>query len=225
MVTSPASVTKSGRECDPDLGTLISKPTKISRRIILAIILSAITITSAITATEGTINYYNFYPAVQQLQLNITTFQSVNVNSNQNAPVLELQQITLTVKNPTDYKGLALTHVGATLYIISLTSNQTSPQGILPYAPGSGPLSPGNTITIAYPNFNATSDASIFAAKGYTMRFAFDVQIVLASFLDRIGSITISYLCNSPGGPVNCVEVSVDLSGAPGGVTGSGGGG
>jgi len=198
------------------------KLAKITPRRTLGAIMVAMTIALAVIATVASVNYYQLYPALDQLQLKVSTFSWTPVNSFGGGIIIELQKIVFTIANPTGYRGLSLEHFGATLFIFD-NYNNTFPQGSLPYATGSGPLDPGGTITITVPPFNSTAFTGNAASETSNLHYDVDVQLALASFLDKVGTITGSYLCDSAGGPISCQEIAVTISGTPGGTTGGAG--
>ncbi len=201
---------------------------KTSRRNQLTILFAAATLVLLIIATVGTANYYQFYPAISQIQASITSLQTSLVPDNMGGYALEVR-VAFSTGNPTSYNGLFMKHFESTydvMAIFSPTSNETFTGGAMTYNAASGLLNPGNTVSIVYPSFNATGDASQAASNPQTkMEFIFHIDFVLSSFLDKVTMVIPSYDCTGSSGSSECVQTGITIVTTPGGSGGGGGGG
>lgn len=179
------------------------------------------TIVLGVVAGIGIVNYYQFFPALAHIRVEMTSLQWTPLNTTM-GPTLETS-VAFRVQNPTGYKGLFAENFESSLDILSTARNVTIPQGSIPSARTAGPLNPGDVIRVQFNTFNTTSDAAILASQTQ-VTFVFTVRFVVSSFLDNMGLLLVSYQCASPGGPVACSQDSVTIVTRAGGSGGGGGG-
>jgi hypothetical protein len=175
----------------------------------LALVLTVITVSSSALDVQSTINYFQFFNSLAQLQLNITSFHYRTITS----PALAIANISFAIYNPTEYRGITLQLFEPTIVITASNQTVTNPLGLSLVQPRS-PLDPGKNIPFAFP-FNSTWNQS-----WRNTEFVFTIQMSLSTFLDQAASIGATYVCVSNGTPTRCEQVAVSIQG-----TGGGGGG
>jgi hypothetical protein len=186
---------------------------KISRRTIALIGFIIATVLASAFAAPVAANYYQFYPSLARIQLRMTDLQLKNITQ-----YTEVKGF-FTVLNPTDYKGFALTIFRGT-YEIDSNNITLSPAQNLPSPPGfvTQPLTKNVPLTVVLP-FNATN------AGVKNIQVLFVIELVLSTFLDKYGPVSITYVCQGTGGPGNCFLATISAQGfSPGQGGGRGGG-
>ncbi len=201
---------------------------KTSRRNQLTIFFAAATLVLLIVAAFGTVNYYQFYPAISQIGASINSLQTTLITNSPGNYTLQVK-VAFSINNPTSYNGLFLKHFESTydaMAIYSPTINQTFTGGAMAYNPATGPLNSGDKVGIIYQSFNAPSDAARAASNPQTkIEFIFHIDFVLSSFLDKVTMVIPSYDCTGSGGQADCGQTGITIVTAPGGSGGGGGGG
>jgi len=201
----------------------------IAGRSLVTIILALTTLTSASVAAAYSINYYQFYPALQQLEMSNPTMSFSPTNSSLNAYAI------FTLVNPTSYTGLTLAEFEPTVDV---------------YGPGGGYIPAGNFIEFIPPRASldpgkAISENVSFSGSGsgvleiYNMvhpssgqpiplsdfNFNFTIGVTLNTFLQTFTAIRLVYTCYTHfGGGVACSEIAVLLNSTPTPSAGGGGG-
>lgn len=198
------------------------------KRNILTIVFAATTLILLAVAINSTVNYYRYYPAITEIKLSITSFQKTNSTGPQGNPALKVT-VRFKIENPSNYNGLVMKSFYSTLDVIGIfspTDNVTAPQGALPVNATTGPLNPGDVISIQFPAFDLTLQAAKLAAEPQTQtQFVFHASFFLSSFLDKATQVIPTYDCASMGDPVTCTQTGLTLQTASGGLGGTGGGG
>ncbi len=201
---------------------------KTSRRNQFTIFFAVATLVLLVVAAFGTVNYYQFYPALSQIRASITSLQTTLVTNGPGNYTLEVK-VAFSAENPTSYNGLFLKHFESTydvMAIFSPTSNETFTGGAMTYNSATGPLDSGNTVSVVYQSFNAPSDAARAASNPQTkIEFIFHIDFVLSSFLDKVTMVIPSYDCTGSGGQSDCGQTGITIVTTPGGSGGGGGGG
>ena len=177
----------------------------------LATVLVLIAVTSSTVAAFSTANYFQFYTALGQLQLNLKSLAYKTVGN------LAEANITFTLDNPTEYRGISMLLFEPNFVVNASGETVTRPLG-LSIVQEISKLDPGKIVRVAFP-FNSTWNQSWQNAQ-----FVFTVNINLSTFLDQAASISTTYLCVSGGSPSTCEQVAVRIQGT-GGFHGGGGGG
>ncbi len=163
---------------------------------------------TALLSTVGgldTANYQQFFPALQQLQVSITSLQAQPDNQSLNGVV------TFAIKNPTSYSGLGLQSFATNFTTVS--SNGTSiPEGSIIYTPRISPLSPGATIRYTVQFVGSGSgprQVTQFIKDGRTISYVFALILFPTTFFDRVISLSIAYLCTSSGSAAACQQQGI----------------
>jgi|SRR6266699_1204656 len=163
---------------------------------------------TALLSTVGgldTANYQQFFPALQQLQVSITSLQAQPDNQSLNGVV------TFAIKNPTSYTGLGLQSFAVNFTTVS--SNGTSiPEGSILFSPRVNPLNPGSTVryTLQFVGSGAgPRQVTQLLKDGRTISYVFALLLFPTTFLDRVISLTIAYLCISSGNAAACQQQGV----------------
>jgi hypothetical protein len=202
---------------------------KISKRNQLTLAFVALTLIALVVAAFGASNYYQFYPAITNIEVRVTSLQTKILNDSTGAPVALQVQVAFSVKNPTAYTGLSLNHFESTYEVVAFTSptiNTTISGTSLPYSTATGTLNPGDNVKIGINPFNATREAAQRASQpGTRIQLVFHLHFVLSSFLNKVALVVPSYDCMSSRGPTICAQTGMTLLTAPGGLGGGGGGG
>jgi hypothetical protein len=79
----------------------------LDRRLIVSIAFISLSVGSAIYVSLATLNYLQFYPAIERLQTNVTKVSFVPGTSS-NSPIVNAH---IAVDNPTDYSGFKIRQV------------------------------------------------------------------------------------------------------------------
>jgi hypothetical protein len=189
---------------------------KISNRALIGIIFTLTTITLSAVAAVSTANYLQFFPAVQQVQLELSSFQWNDTNGSLNATAI------FAVWTTGSYQGLNLQSLQTGVDI--KLPNQTLTQGQL-LSPAQAPLRQGAKINVTLPFTGVLSTGQQVAKfPRQDVQFTFAVTIVLSTFLDKVNRFEAIYNCQSSGGPGNCVETGILISSSSGGPIVGGGG-
>lgn len=197
--------------------------TRPSTRDLLTLLLVLLTIAISTYAAVGTINYFQFYPALTSLQVELTSLAWNSDGMSMPANVI------FTITNPSGYKGMSL-KVFQSFLELRLNITETIPQGSLPPTNARGPLDPAVPMTVRVA-FNGSLDAPqrTFEVRtwGGEVRFVLDVNLTLATFLDKSAILVISYRCESTGPPEACQQTAITPhpNREEGGIPGQGGGG
>ncbi len=194
---------------------------KISSRDSVTILLAGLTLIIMILALVSMVNYYQFLPALARFEVRLSSMDWRLVDQNTNTPTLEITSANFTMMNPTSYNGLKMELFSTSLDITA--QGTIIPQGSLPYQLVTFPLDPGKQITLSLRAFNATPTAANLANRSNpNLQFAFYPRFTVGTFLDKAGTLELTYQCTSTGGPQLCQQSAITLrtSGLP-----SGGGG
>ncbi|MBO0888572.1 hypothetical protein J2P12_05670 [Candidatus Bathyarchaeota archaeon] len=201
----------------------MEKSRRIAGREFVIILLALVTLVSASIAGVYSSNYYEFYPALQQLQVTNPAMSFAPNSTSLNAYAI------FTVTNPTSYQGL-------TLYGFEPSFNVYAPNGTLIPA-GSlisfiPPLEPLTPSTVLRYNISFTGSGSGVnqiwqmvnaGANPAGFNFNFTIGIGVRTFIDTFATVHAVYLCSSHIGGGDCVQAAFSLSSAP--TSGPGGGG
>ena len=180
---------------------------RLSRRGALSIIFLVTTAVASTAAAQSTSNYLQFYPALQQLQLQLSKFQW-----NGNTTYLNGTAV-FTFASKSSYRGMTFTGVLPGLEID--IPNRTLPQYLstpsIPYQP----LNPTTPVTISIP-FIGAPDTSQLVNKvpRQDIQFLFNINVQISTFLDKVTSFTLLYQCvnNGAGGLGTCAEAAILLN-------------
>src|SRR4029077_15424941 len=162
----------------------------------ITILLVITTILSSTVAGVYTYNYYQFYPALQKLQLSIPAMEFYPTNTSLNG------WFVFGLKNPTGYTGLGLTNLQFVLDIEPPSGDPIN-QGLTTVQPPRETLSPGITRT-----FNVSLPGTGYApSQVYQMvtqgtpasqfAFNFTTRVFLSSFMDTYTAFILAYSCQS----------------------------
>jgi len=194
---------------------------RTSPRTVLIILLVATTISLSAYAAAGTINYYQFYPALTKLRVDLTYIQWNASSTSLNGSVV------FEVNNPTSYSGLRLRSLQSLLEVV-LNDTNAIPQGSFSPLDSKGSLDPGKMMSLPV-SFRGSGAAPLkiieTQASGGVVKFDFLVNLTLQSFLDPAALIVVSFLCETVGGPANCPEAAITLYSRGIGLPGPGPGG
>jgi hypothetical protein len=179
---------------------------KLSRRGTLSIIFLVTTAVAFTAAAQSTSNYLQFYPALQQLQLQFSKFQW-----NGNATYLNGTAV-FTFASKSSYRGMTFTGVQPNLEID--IPNRTLLQYLFPPSIPYQPLNPTTPVTINIPFIGAPDTPQLVnKVPNQSIQFLFDINIQISTFLDKVTTFTLAYQCVSNGagalGP--CGEAAIVL--------------
>jgi hypothetical protein len=197
----------------------------IGGRDAITILLVITTIFSSTVAGVYTYNYYQFYPALQKLQLSIPALEFYPTNNSLNGWAI------FSLKNPTGYTGLGLTDM-QTFYDIETPFGSSIPQGLIGVQPPRETLSPGTTRTFNV-SLPGSGDGPYLVTQMVRQgtpvsqfAFNFTAKVYLSSFMDTYATFIIAYTCHSPVGGGTCTEAGESLfTTGPSTTPGGGGGG
>ncbi len=174
--------------------------------LVVALIIAAVA--GSIYTGLATSNYYQFYPALTKLQLNLANLQWKSVNSTGSYSLNGTAVFKL--ENPTSYNGLLL-HVFQPSLDVQLNSSNTTPQGLLQSAK-EGSLSPQNVLTINTPfqgSLDTPQQVAETVKRGGTVLFIFSINVYLNTFLDSAASVSVYYKCTSSMGSGTCEQTGI----------------
>lgn len=185
---------------------------KISRRTVVFVGFIIGTAVASGFAVPVAANYYQFYPSLARIQLSLTDLQLKNIT--------QYTEVTgfFTVMNPTDYKGFILTLFRGTYEIDKDNITLSRAVALPPPKFITQPLNKNVQIAVVVP-FNATNTGAA------NIQVLFVIDLVLSTFLDGFGPVTVTYACQGTGGPGNCFLAAVSVQGTFYGQGGGRGGG
>lgn len=196
----------------------------LTRQYLLTLVLLFTSAGTGANAALGTINYFQFFPALQQLQVSLTDLQWSSTSLSLNITV------GFSTVNPTDYNGISLNVLRSFLEIV-LNDNDTIIQSV-PQNSLKGPLTRNTPLSTSTSFVGTTTTPQRVAAaiaSGADIIFVFYVDLILNTFLDRAASTIVSYTCQSRTGPGTCVQTLIQINPSRDftstGVGGGGGGG
>jgi hypothetical protein len=202
---------------------------KISKRNQLTLAFVALTLIALVVAAFGASNYYQFYPAITNIEVRVTSLQTKILNDSSGTPIALQIKVAFSVENPTDYTGLSLNHFESTFDVVAFTSptsNTTISGTSLPYSTATGTLNPRDTVKIGISPFNAPGEAAQRASQpGTRIQLLFHLHFVLSCFLNKVALVIPAYDCTSSGEPTTCGQTGMTLLTTGGGLGGGGGGG
>lgn len=201
----------------------------IAGRSLVTIILALTTLASAGVAAAFSINYYQFYPALQQIQMNNTAMSFAPTNSSLNAYAI------FTLVNPTSYNGLTLAEFEPTVDVYGPGGLPIPAGNFLGYIAARESLDPGRTITenVSFTGsgsgvlqiYNMVHPQSGQGVPLSDFNFNFTIGVTLNTFLQTFTAVRLVYTCFTHfGGGGACSEIAVLLNGTPNPSTGGGGG-
>jgi hypothetical protein len=180
---------------------------RLSRRGTLSIIFLATTAVASAAAAQSTSNYLQFYPALQQLQLQPGKFLW-----NGNATYLN-GTAAFTLASGSSYRGMTFTGVQPSLEID--IPNRTLLQYLFPPSIPYQPLNPTTPVTINIPFIGAPDTPQLVnKVPNQDVQFLFNINIQISTFLDKVTSFTLLYQCvnNGAGGLGTCAEAAIVLN-------------
>lgn len=181
---------------------------EMSRRDQLTILFLLVAISAAALNVMGTVNYLRFYPTLTKLQLDMTSFQWNNTG--------EAIEITASflIRNLGNYDGLNLKSFEG-VFNIQLSPTVTMSQGSIPFKRLTGPLDPGGTVSTSY-KFNSTAEAARRVREtidsGGEVKFIFEIDMILLTFLESYTGVSAFYLCEASQGPGTCEQRFITLT-------------
>jgi len=184
---------------------------EVEGRDILTIALIITTVVSAGVAIPYTYDYYQFYPAVKQLGLTISSFDFNPTNTSLNAIVV------FNITSPSSYSGLAVTYLTAT-DDIRAPGNVTIPQGLIPYSPPRRDLTPGTHVIFAIPfigeGYGPYRVTQFLKTNSTKPQFIFEyaVSLFLSSFLDTYAEVILAYSCSATVNSGSCTSAGIFLN-------------
>lgn len=184
----------------------------IAGRDLLTLVFAMAAIGSLVVGGVATYNYYQFYPALKQVQVNIPNLEFYPNSTSLNAFVV------FTIENPSSYSGLTLTGFESN-YTIE-TPNGTIRQGFLPFnfpLPLKDSLAQGSVFSynISFPgDTKGPSTVYQLVQSGIPKSqiiFHFEVDLRVSSFMDAIATLQLVYACSSSIGVGSCSQAGVLL--------------
>lgn len=186
--------------------------------------LIAITIISASVAGAYSYNYYQFYPAIQSLQLNIP---SLTLNPNMTSLNA---MVVFSLQNPTSYNGLSVTEFEPSFNMYWTNGTYVPAGGTIEYVPPILTLPAGKTdmYNLSFSGYLKGPGMvySWIQQKQATVSdfyFNFTIGIFLSTFLNTYASLKALFNCGAQVGGGTCTELGVLLNSTP--TSGGGGGG
>jgi len=184
---------------------------EVEGRDILTLAFMITTVVFAGVAVPYTYSYYQFYPAIKQLGLTISSFDFNPTNTSLNAVVV------FNITSPSSYSGLTLTYLTAA-DDIKVPGNVTILQGLIPYQPPAKALTPGSHVIIPIPfigegygPYRVTQFLKTNTTKPQ-ITFEYAVSLFLSSFLDTYAEIILTYSCTATVNSGNCVSAGILLN-------------
>ncbi len=156
------------------------------RKRIFVIFYTAIVVSSVLYLTAASINYLQFYPALQSLRADAAGQQIIRDTQNNPAQIL----LRLSISNPTEYSGLRLEYVGLRLYFTA--GNHSIFQGFQLLGENStrAELGPRTSLLLEarFPLMGNQSSilGSFLNTYGATVVSRYNVDIHLFTFLDAL---------------------------------------
>ena len=180
---------------------------KLSRRATLTIIFLVTTAVASTAAAQSTSTYLQFYPALQQLQLQFSKFQW-----NGNATYLNGTAV-FTLASKSSYRGMTFTGVLPSLEIDipNRTLSQFLSTPSIPYQS----LNSTTPVTIDIPFIGAPDTPQLVnKVPKQDIQFIFSINIPISTFLDKVTTFTLEYQCVNNGAVVlgTCVEAAIVLN-------------
>jgi hypothetical protein len=179
---------------------------KLSRRGTLSIVFLAMTAIASAAAAQSTSNYLQFYPALQQLQLEPSKFQW-----NGNATYLNGTAVFILTSRSA-YRGMTFTGVQPSLEID--IPNRTLLQFLFPPSIPYQSLNPTTPVTINIPFIGAIDTPQLVnKVPKRDVQFLFNINIQLSTYLDKVATFTLLYQCVNNGAGVlgPCGEAAILL--------------
>ncbi len=192
---------------------------KLPRKTQLLLAFLVATIVLSTVGALDTLNYVQYFPALEQLRVNVQSLQYRPNNSSLNG------NVTLQFENPTGYTGLGLQALNVNFTIIANEST-TIPQGVISYTIFPATLDPSSMINYTLPldgNGNGPSTVTQTLKTGGTIRFIFSVDVFLKTFLDAVYRTSIPYQCTNNQIPASCDQIGILILSKNGGPSGGGG--
>jgi hypothetical protein len=201
--------------------------------LVLALIL--VTVGGSVYVVVGSVNYYQFYPALTKLRLNFANLQWNSTQSTSGGVTSYSLNGTanFALDNPSSYHGLVM-RVFQPDFSVLLNDTDTIQQGPIASAAGflrsdHGSLEPGNVLAITIPFQGAGSIPDQVAQtmkNGGKAAFIFDITVDLNTFLDNVAQVRVYFECSSSKGPGACNQTGVLIvpGHSPFGPMGGGGG-
>lgn len=191
---------------------------RIPRRDLFTIIFALLTLTITAVAIVSIADYSQFFPALSGLQVKLASLNWHIVNGTM-SQLITITNVSFTVENPTGYTGLTLRGFQPTLDI----PNTTIPATVFGVEIITSPLDPGKPTTINFPDYNVSQGAVTFWRQTHNIQFRFFNDFLLSSLLNHVGSLKVTYLCASSGGPKACEQTAISISTASLPLPGGGG--
>ena len=188
----------------------------------LTLIFLATTIISAGVAAISTNHYVEFFPAMQQLRLGISSFTFSPTNTSLGAVV------SFAILNPSSYTGIGVTDF-VTNFTVQAPGNNIIPQGVVNFNFKPASLDPQKTVTVSIP-ITGSGNGPYYVHQllsQYTtaqFRFNFTSTVFLSTFLQNYATVQTDYECTTTVNVGSCAEVGVLLKTHPGPGTSAGGG-
>jgi hypothetical protein len=196
-------------------GRQLTEVASAKARETLILIFLAVTLTSTAVGGAFTTRYSQFFPALQQMQLNIPSFTFNPTNTSLNA------RVTFMITNPSSYSGLILTDFLANLTIQG-PGNVIIPQDLIPSYLTRSSIDPGKPVTFSIPFSGvryAPYQVDQMIRNGATtaqFRFNFTATNFLSTFLDSYTSVIVVYQCTATIETGSCTQAAVLLKTNPG---------
>ena len=169
----------------------------LSKRTVVAILLTAITLTASAFAVQDTSNYFAFYNALAKVKMSVASFSFIPKSYYADA------NVNFTIENPTTYRGLALQFFEPR-YIVNASGNPT-PSNALIIPQQTKTLDPDKIVKIIFPF------TSIWNQSWTNPQYVFTVDLSFSTFLDPAAAVSAIYLCQSSGGPGTCDQLAVGI--------------
>ncbi len=183
-------------------------------RDILTLIFLSTTIASAGVGGIYTYHYTQFFPAINQLQLDISSFSFNPTSSSLNATVV------FTITNPSSYSGIRITDFITDL-TIQAPGNITIPQGIVPFYVRPTTLDPQNRVMLRIPFTGSLNGPyrvyqllSMYTTSQF--RFNFTSTVFLSTFLYVHAGVLAVYECTTTTIAGSCAQAGVLVKITPG---------
>lgn len=168
-----------------------------------------------------TYHYTQFFPAMKQLQLDISSF-SFNP-----APLSLNATVVFTVTNPSSFSGVSMTDF-ITDFTVQAPGNFILPQGFVSFNVQAAPLDPQKQVTLRIPLTGSLNGPyKVYQLlKQYAIsqfRFNFTSTVFLSTFLQSYATLQARYECTTTIATGSCAQAAVVLITHPGPGTSAGG--
>ncbi|HYY91441.1 MAG TPA: hypothetical protein VE955_05575 [Candidatus Dormibacteraeota bacterium] len=201
----------------------MEKNRRIAGRDKVLIILALVTLVSASVAAVYSSNYYQFYPALEQLQVSNPAMFFAPTNNSLNGYAI------FTVTNPTSYNGLAMSQFEPSFEVYAPNGTLIPAGSLISFIPPRDALTP-NTV-LRYNITFSGSGSGVYqvwqmvntGSNPDSFSFNFTIAIYVSTFIQTFASVHAVYVCGTHIGGGSCLQAAVVLNSTPTPSAGGGG--